>query len=379
MKCNYCGAEFEGNFCSRCGAGAEDGSDGVYRQNTVRKASRKKPFYLRWWFIALVIVAVIAVGSYIGNLGEKIVWEDIVLGEVLPEPSAGRGEIHANSSEGFRLELNSVSAAEYSRYIEACKEKGFTVDSESDYNSYSAYNAEGFKLSLRYYSSSESMSVDLETPMEMHTIVWPVSAAGQQLPSPESNVGRFSFEYDDSFFVYVGGTPKEAYSEYVNACSDAGFNVDFNKGEDYYFAHNAEGWYVSLRYEGNNIMSININAPDEEESATVSSATEAAVTEPSETPDDDGASDPGIDPDFRKAMDSYEEFMDEYVDFMVKFSNSDGTDLGLLAEYAEYMADYAEFCESFEGWEDEDLNDAETAYYIEVQARVNKKLLELTD
>ena len=78
-------------------------------------------------------------------------------------------------------------------------------------------------------------------------------------------------------------------------------------------------------------------------------------------------------------MVSYETFMDEYVEFMKKYAESDGSDLSILADYADYMSKYADFVEDFEKWEDEDLNTAETAYYLEVQTRVAKKLLEVAE
>ena len=84
-----------------------------------------------------------------------------------------------------------------------------------------------------------------------------------------------------------------------------------------------------------------------------------------------------IDPEFKAAMDSYESFMNEYVDFMKKYSENP-SDFTLLADYATYMSKYSEFVKDFEKWEDEDMNDAETAYYIDVQTRVNNKLLEVT-
>ena len=55
------------------------------------------------------------------------------------------------------------------------------------------------------------------------------------------------------------------------------------------------------------------------------------------------------------------------------------SDLGLLADYADYMSKYADFVKDFEKWEDEEMNAAETAYYIEVQSRVSKKLLEVAN
>lgn len=54
---------------------------------------------------------------------------------------------------------------------------------------------------------------------------------------------------------------KADYDEYVNACAEKGFYVDYNKGDDYYHADNCDGWNLSLRYIGNNTMSIDIDAP----------------------------------------------------------------------------------------------------------------------
>lgn len=82
-------------------------------------------------------------------------------------------------------------------------------------------------------------------------------------------------------------------------------------------------------------------------------------------------------PEFKQAMDSYEEFMNEYCEFMKKYDESDGTDVGLLADYTSYMSKYADMVEDFEAWDDGEMNTAETAYYLDVQTRINKKLLEV--
>ncbi|MBE6762229.1 MAG: hypothetical protein E7551_08095 [Ruminococcaceae bacterium] len=61
---------------------------------------------------------------------------------------------------------------------------------------------------------------------------------------------------------------------------------------------------------------------------------------------------------------------------MKKYANNP-TDLSLLADYSDYMSKYSDFVEDFEKWESEDLNSAELTNYIDVQARVSKKLLEV--
>ena len=53
------------------------------------------------------------------------------------------------------------------------------------------------------------------------------------------------------------------------------------------------------------------------------------------------------------------------------------SDASLVADYAKYMARYADFANKFAKWEGETMNEAETAYYIAVQTRVNARLLEV--
>lgn len=85
-----------------------------------------------------------------------------------------------------------------------------------------------------------------------------------------------------------------------------------------------------------------------------------------------------IDPEFKAAMDSYEKFFDEYVAIMKKYKTNP-TDMSILSDYAKYMGQYADMMQKFEKWENEDLNTAEAAYYVDVQARITKKLLEVAN
>lgn len=374
MKCNQCGSEFEGKFCTECGAKAPEQYQQPISEPTKSKKS-KKPFYRRWWFILLAIIAVIAVAISILNMGEKIVWDDIVLGEMLPEPPADRGEIHTNSAEDLWLDIDDISDKQYADYVEACKAEGFTVEPESSSSSFSAYNEEGYKLSLSHYS--KELSINLDKPMDLSDIKWPVSTAGKQLPVPKSTTGKFSYEYDDNFFVHIGETTKADYEEYVEACSEKGFNIDYDKGEKYYSADNSEGWHIRLCYEGNNIMSIDIDAPSEDDNDNDNAVSFEEETETEKTEEIKDTDNGELSPDFKAAMDSYETFMNDYVDFMKKYSDNP-SDLSLLADYADYVSKYSDFVEDFEKWEDEEMNASETAYYIDVQARVSKKLLELS-
>lgn len=83
----------------------------------------------------------------------------------------------------------------------------------------------------------------------------------------------------------------------------------------------------------------------------------------------------GMRPEFKKTMDSYEKFFDDYCDIMKKFSKNPN-DLSILADYAKFTAQYADYMSKMEAMENEEMNDAEAKYYLEVTARISKKLLE---
>ena len=405
MKCSHCGAEYEGNFCPECGARAESQSPATpppiqqpaaNRQNPVppvggnvaayqKPKKPKKPIYKKWWFYVIAAVALIAIISAISGgkgKGEKIEWSKIELRDQLPEPPSNRGTLFENSDEEFWVSLDGVSDDQYNDYLDSCVDKGFTVDADKSSYSYKAYNADGYSLDMSHIG--DGLSITLKAPMNFGSITWPSSTVGNMLPAPKSTTGKFSYEHDDSFFVYVGETSKADYDQYVADCSANGFNIDYDKGDTYYRADNADGYHISLKYEGNNIMAVEIKASKNSDTGTSEPATTEPSTEttvPSESsstetkPNDTELVD-GMRKDFKDAMDSYEAFMDEYVAFMKKYSDNP-SDVGLLADYTKYMSKYADMVEKFDKWESEDLNDAELAYYIDVQARVSKKLLDV--
>lgn len=81
-----------------------------------------------------------------------------------------------------------------------------------------------------------------------------------------------------------------------------------------------------------------------------------------------------IRPEFKEAMDSYEEFFDEYAAFMKKYAESGGS-LSMLSDYMEFLDKYTETMEAMEAWEEGEMSTEEAAYYLEVTTRINQKLL----
>ena len=82
-----------------------------------------------------------------------------------------------------------------------------------------------------------------------------------------------------------------------------------------------------------------------------------------------------VTPEFKATMDSYEAFFDEFIDCL-KAMADDSADTTTLFQYAAMMMQYADTLEKLEAIDESKLSPADDAYYIEVMARIELKLLE---
>ena len=104
---------------------------------------------------------------------------------------------------------------------------------------------------------------------------------------------------------------------------------------------------------------------------------EAESSGTSDTGEDSAESDSGlISPEFKKTMDDYEAWFDHYCDVMERYKE-DSSNLELLSEMTDLLTEETTMLEQMENMDQSEMNNAELAYYIEVTARIEKKLLEV--
>ncbi len=103
---------------------------------------------------------------------------------------------------------------------------------------------------------------------------------------------------------------------------------------------------------------------------------ESQAQEQTETAASD-SSEEGISAEFKEAMDSYEAFINEYADFMKKYHES-GNPTEMLMDYSNYLIKYTDTMDKLGKIDYENLTIQEQQYYIEVMARIEKKLLEVS-
>ena len=118
---------------------------------------------------------------------------------------------------------------------------------------------------------------------------WPTSTLVKSLPVPESKYGEIVLDAEDSFEIDVFNTSKSQFADYINACKENGFNVDYYGTEDSYDAENKDGYTLSLSYDKRKkTMNIDIYDLDDD---TEDTQEPEETEEPEETDDSENAKD----------------------------------------------------------------------------------------
>lgn len=158
VVCKNCSAEIsaKAKVCPSCGV------------------KNKKPIYKRWWFIlAIVIVAVMIIGSLGGGNSNRVdknaeyVWSDSELIDTVPQPNSKNGKVNYDSEDSFGIEIYKVSKEDFEEYISNCKANGFTVDYSKTDLYYSALNEHGVSLYISYDEKEKIMRVSVDAPKQV--------------------------------------------------------------------------------------------------------------------------------------------------------------------------------------------------------------------
>lgn len=236
-------------------------------------ASEKK---VKRKLIGKVVVAAVLVCAFAGfmfsrtgsghakqSLNTPFEWPASGIALQIPEPPSTTGKITFNDDKNFGVKIGGIDQQQYEKYIEACKDMGFTIESEKDSISFNAFNAEGYHITLIHANSDSDLTIQVEAPELMSNIQWPDSSIVNRLPTPESFYGKICWEANYGFAVYIGNTTVEEFREYTEACYNSGFFINYKRGDTYFWADDTDGYHLNVKYCGNRVIFIRIDAPEE--------------------------------------------------------------------------------------------------------------------
>ncbi len=196
---------------------------------------------------------------------------------------------------------------------------------------------------------------------------WPSNSLTAKLPTPKSADIEIVFETSDVFSARVKGVTTDDFREYAEKCKEMGFTIDTVMTSNSFIGYNSENYKVFLIHS-DDVLDIDITVDLTNE--TNESTADDTTIEDKETAENKVSS------EFKELMDSYEEFFNEYVDFMKKYNNSSDK-TSMLTDYADFMSKYADMMSKLNAIDEDELSEEDAVYYVEVSARITKKLSEV--
>ncbi len=270
IKCIECGKEIsdKAEACPHCGCPTKFSEDKTMEQYEINddkdKKGKIKNKKIKLWMIICGIITIFAIvifSNVLPNDFSHYDWNEVKLNNVLPEPASKWGKLSSNSNDYLYLYIHRTSLDDYNSYVSACADKGFNIETEKGDSSYIAFNSNGYKLNLDYYSNDKKIVINVDAPIEMTTIQWANSDIAKLLPIPKSTIGKIEQNEEKEFSVYLGNTPYSELNTYVEECESKGFTVDFQKKDKSFTAKNKEGYQLNVQYKGCNVIYISIIEP----------------------------------------------------------------------------------------------------------------------
>lgn len=335
--------------------------------------------------VALAALAFILIIPFIKTNSIKVYdrlnWPEDGLATILPKPKGKYGEITTNSDSSLYIRIGKSSQDDFNKYVDSCKGMGFVIESEQSISSYNAYNADGYDLCLSFYD--DYYVIDLDAPMKPEIFTWPSSDLVKLLPVPRSNIGKINYEHADSFSVDIANTTREEYANYVDQVLATGFDINYSRSDDNFWADDINGNHAGVNYVGFNTMRVYIDAPDEPQEIntpepTIDSSVASKETvdedniDPTATTDTEMSAD-GVSSDLKEALDEYESFMDEYIAFMEKYNESNDS-LEMIADYSKMLAKLESIQNKIDAIDEDSLSDTDYLYYSKVMLRCSQKI-----
>ncbi|MDD8048595.1 MAG: hypothetical protein PHH04_03220 [Thomasclavelia sp.] len=242
-------------------------------------------------------------------------------------------------------------------------------ESETEYEPYKSKNKKIAKYLSKYGISTKNFSKAIASYYKSHfkeatknkKFSWPSNVITATLPTPSSTNGMITDDSSDFFTYVLFDVSESEYNDYINEVISKGYNVDYNKSEDYFSASNNSNCTIDIEYY-KDLKYVTGTVDYEKPKDTTTSTDNNSNTDTST-----------VTPSFKESMDSYETFFNSYADFMKKYKDNP-SDADLISDYTDMLTKYSDTMTKMSAIDTSTLSAADLAYYNTVNARITTKL-----
>lgn len=186
------------------------------------------------------------------------------------------------------------------------------------------------------------------------------SELAKMIPEFKAPVRYVTSDSERLFSFDTLGVTAEDFAAYVDKLKEAGFDQVKYDDNDSFTAYNKEGYEAQASYSDlTGSMWAHVDA------------SEVQKKEEPEAPVNEASAE--VSSDFKQTVDDYEAFFDTYAAFMAKYKEA-GSPAEMMADYNNYMNQYFETMSAISEIDTSQLSEADAAYLLEAQGRINLKL-----
>lgn len=356
--CRFCGAEIAASAktCPHCGG------------------KNKKPFYKKWWFWVIAVIFVAAVLPRGGKKAEKAetaVKPTAAVTETVtatPTPTAEPLPVREEMN-GFDKETNQT--LEYGGVIFQLPSYLTRDESEEGSNGKLRYAYEdgqnAYVLTFEIADTTGEKFISSRDAVQEKLVK--NSKNGKLISSSDQNIEGMT----SRIFEFTCGDNNEVLSKILLIYNyDTAKAICVTTGERLTAPKSFGSDTTKIFYTLKKVVPE--KEPVEGEAAVENQPVEN--TAPAEEPAESTAEETGgVSPEFKKTMDDYEAFFNEYAEFMKKYANSDDA-MSMLNDYLSMLTKYSEAMEGLDSINEQELSTADYAYYTEVMLKIDAKLIE---
>ena len=244
-------------------------------ENNVQTKLHEKKWFLPVLFVVIILSNIIGVAIMMAmpmftfkmggalmskttssEKAEKINLKELKLGSKLGRlPKGNKGQISSNNEKELILNIPNITPKDYEEYIKQCR-KNFNIDERLVSGSFEAYDKDNYRLMLDYYEQRKTLKIYVISPNKNPEIKWPNTELAKTIPEIKSKSGIVGRTNQKELQLTIQNTTKADFAEYIERCKAAGYNLNSDQKEDSYFAKDAQGNTLSLKYRSGREMSI---------------------------------------------------------------------------------------------------------------------------
>lgn len=259
---------------------------------------------------------------------DTLVWPESTLVKMIPVPDSTTGNIETDTDTSFTAYVGEISISDYSTYVNACIDQGFSEDQHQTEKTFSARNTDGYKLSVDYRGNNiifikieePQYDVSIEIQCDENMLF---SQYDVEVYADEESLGTVDHGESETYSIVLKkGTHLIQFVSAEDSTVTDEVEIDIQKDEEYQFKIHCYSTSINIKTMKGTLSEAELEKEETEE-PTEEPTTEAEEPAAENTPDPSEETEGNITPenneDLAKLLTTSSADYDYFTEFSRKY------------------------------------------------------------